>query len=60
MAFERKNFLSVIINPSGEVSPAMPREEEFSIQQIRLAQSPSPFGNGFSALRYFSPGRPLT
>jgi hypothetical protein len=35
MAFDRKNFLSFIINPSGEVIPAMPHEEEFSIQQIR-------------------------
>ena len=35
MAFNRKNFLSFIINPSGEVIPAMPHEEEFSVQQIR-------------------------
>jgi hypothetical protein len=35
VTFERKNFFSFIIKPSGEVVPAMPDEEEFSIQQIR-------------------------
>jgi hypothetical protein len=35
MAFDRKNFLSFIIKTTGEVIPAMPDEEEFSIQQIR-------------------------
>ena len=35
MRFDRKNFFSFIIKTSGEVIPAMPDEEEFSIQQIR-------------------------
>lgn len=35
MRFNRKNFFSFIIKTSGEVIPAMPDEEEFSIQQIR-------------------------
>ena len=35
MMMDRKNFLSFIIKPSGEVIPAMPHEEEFSLQQIR-------------------------
>ena len=35
MAFDRKNFFSFIINPGGEGIPAMPHEEEFSVQQIR-------------------------
>ena len=34
MTFDRKNFFSFIIKPTGEVVPAMPDEEEFSIQQI--------------------------
>jgi hypothetical protein len=35
MTVDRKDFLSFIIKPSGEVVPAMPHEEEFSVQQIR-------------------------
>lgn len=35
MAFDRKNFLSFIINSNGEVIPVMPHEEEFSVQQFR-------------------------
>jgi hypothetical protein len=35
VTFDRKNFFSFIIKPTGEVVPAMPDEEEFSIQQIR-------------------------
>ena len=35
MRFDRKSFFSFIIKTSGEVIPAMPDEEEFSIQQIR-------------------------
>jgi hypothetical protein len=33
--FDPKNFFSFIIKASGEIIPAMPDEEEFSIQQIR-------------------------
>ena len=35
MIFDRENFLSFIIRPTGEVIAAMPHEEEFSVQQIR-------------------------
>jgi hypothetical protein len=35
MTVDRKDFLSFLIKPSGEVVPAMPHEEEFSVQQIR-------------------------
>src|SRR5215469_18097844 len=35
MTVDRKTFLSFLIKPSGEVIPAMPHEEEFSVQQIR-------------------------
>lgn len=34
MTVDRKDFLSFLIKPSGEVVPAMPHEEEFSAQQI--------------------------
>ena len=35
MTTDRKNFLSFLIKPTGEVVPAMPHEEEFSVDQIR-------------------------
>jgi hypothetical protein len=35
MTIDRKDFLSFVIKPSGEVVAAMPHEEEFSVQQIR-------------------------
>ena len=35
MTVDRKDFLSFLIKPSGEVVPALPHEEEFSVQQIR-------------------------
>ncbi len=35
MTVDRKDFLSFLIKPSGEVVPAMPHQEEFSVQQIR-------------------------
>jgi len=35
MTIDRNDFLSFIIKPSGQVVPAMPHEEEFSVQQIR-------------------------
>ena len=35
MTFDRKEFLSFIIRANGEVIPAMPDDEEFSVQQIR-------------------------
>ena len=35
MTTDRKNYLSFIIKTDGEVVPAMPDEEEFSVQQIR-------------------------
>jgi hypothetical protein len=35
MPFNQKKLLSFIIKPSGEVIPAMPHEEEFSLEQIR-------------------------
>lgn len=35
MAFDQKHLLSFIIQTTGEVVPAMPDEEEFSVQQIR-------------------------
>ena len=35
MTFDRKNFLSFLIRPNGEVISTMPHEEEFSIEQIR-------------------------
>lgn len=35
MAHDQKNLLSFIIKTTGEVVPAMPEDEEFSIQQIR-------------------------
>lgn len=34
MTVDRKDFLSFLIKPTGEVVPAMPHEEEFSAQQI--------------------------
>lgn len=34
MTVSRRDFLSFLIKPSGEVVPAMPHEEEFSVQQI--------------------------
>ena len=35
MTLDRKDFLSFLIKPTGEIVPAMPHEEEFSVQQIR-------------------------
>lgn len=35
MTVDRKHLLSFLIKPSGEVIPAMPHEEEFSLEQIR-------------------------
>ena len=35
MTVDRKDFLSFLIKPSGQVVAAMPHEEEFSVQQIR-------------------------
>jgi hypothetical protein len=35
MTFDRKTFFSFIIKTNGDVVPAMPDEEEFSVQQIR-------------------------
>jgi hypothetical protein len=35
MPFDRKKFLSFIIKTTGEVIPAMPDDEEFSVHQIR-------------------------
>lgn len=35
MRFDRNDFFSFIIKTTGEVIPAMPDEEEFSIDQIR-------------------------
>lgn len=42
MTLDRKNFLSYIIKIDGEVVPAMPDEEEFSVQQIRDHVAGSP------------------
>ena len=35
MTVDRKDVLSFIINPSGEVVSATPHEQKFSVQQIR-------------------------
>ena len=35
MTVGRKESLSFLIKPSGEIVPAMPNEEEFSVEQIR-------------------------
>ena len=35
MTVDRKGFLSYLIKPGGEVVPAMPHEEDFSVQQLR-------------------------
>ena len=35
MTVDRKKSLSYLIKPSGEVTPAMPHDEEFSLEQIR-------------------------
>jgi hypothetical protein len=35
MTVDRRDFLSFLIKPSGEVVPAMPDEKEFSVEQIR-------------------------
>lgn len=35
MTVDSKDFLSFLIEPSGEVIPTMPHEEEFSVEQIR-------------------------
>lgn len=35
MTVDRKDFLSYLIKVSGEIVPAMPHDEEFSVQRIR-------------------------